>query len=98
MSDNRLPDYPDHMQPAALDACGFLEGMTKQDFPEVKRSKQGVIMNLIIIGEAATKVMDSYPSSLRSIHKYRGEACEGCAIMSVTAILRLTLMWLGIPL
>jgi uncharacterized protein with HEPN domain len=85
------------MQRAALEVCGFLEGMTKQDFPEDKRSNQGVIMNLII-GEAATKVMDSYPSSLRPIHKYRGEACEGCAIMSVTAIMRLTLMWLGIPL
>lgn len=61
MSHNRLLDYLDHMQRAALDACGFVEGMTKQDFLEDKRTQQAAIMNLIIIGEAATKVMDSYP-------------------------------------
>ena len=61
MSHNRLPDYLDHMQRAARDACGFVEDMTKQDFLEDKRTQQAAIMNLIIIGEAATKVMDSYP-------------------------------------
>lgn len=38
MSHNRLPDYLDHMQRAALDACGFAEGLTKQDFLEDKRT------------------------------------------------------------
>ena len=33
MSDNRLPDYPDHMQPAALDACGFFGGYDQAGFP-----------------------------------------------------------------
>jgi hypothetical protein len=27
---NRLPDYLDHMQQAASDACGFIEGMGKE--------------------------------------------------------------------
>ena len=40
--------------------CKFLEGMAKEDFLEDKRTQQAVIMNLIIIGEAATKLMDSY--------------------------------------
>ncbi len=26
MSENRLPDYLDHMQQAAADACSFVEG------------------------------------------------------------------------
>lgn len=61
MSENRLPDYVDHMQQAATDACSFVEGLTKEDFLNDKRTQQAVIMNLIIVGEAATKVMDRYP-------------------------------------
>ena len=60
MNENRLPDYLDHMQQAATDACAFVEGLDKADFLEDKRTQQAVIMSLIIIGEAATKVMDSY--------------------------------------
>ncbi|MBE0436187.1 MAG: DUF86 domain-containing protein [Methylomicrobium sp.] len=60
MSENRLPDYLDHMQQAAMDACSFVEGLTKDDFLVDKRTQQAVIMSLIILGEAATKVMDSY--------------------------------------
>ncbi len=29
MSQNRLPDYLDHMQQAATDACCFVEGLAK---------------------------------------------------------------------
>jgi uncharacterized protein with HEPN domain len=61
MTENRLPDYLDHMQQAAADACGFVEGLSKTDFLADKRTQQAVIMSLIIIGEAATKVMDRYP-------------------------------------
>jgi len=60
MSENRLPDYLDHIQRAATDACSFVEGLAKDDFLEDKRTQQAVIMSLIIIGEAATKVMDGY--------------------------------------
>ena len=60
MSENRLPGYLDHMQQAATDACSFVQDMNKEDFLEDKRTQQAVIMSLIILGEAATKVMDSY--------------------------------------
>jgi len=60
MSENRLSDYLDHMQQAGADACSFVEGLAKDDFLEDKRTQQAVIMSLIIIGEAATKVMDGY--------------------------------------
>lgn len=60
MSAYRLPDYLDHMQQAAADACSFVEGLTKEDFLEDKRTQQAVIMSLIILGEAATKVMDGH--------------------------------------
>ena len=60
MSENRLPDYIDHIQQAAADARSFVEGLDRDDFLTDKRTQQAVIMSLIIIGEAATKVMDVY--------------------------------------
>jgi uncharacterized protein with HEPN domain len=60
MSENRLPDDLDHIQQAAVDARSFVEGLAKDDFLADKRTQQAVIMSLIIIGEAATKVMDGY--------------------------------------
>ena len=66
MSGNRLPDYLDHMQQAATDACSFVEGWIKDDFLKDKRTQQAVIMSLIIIGEAATKVMDGYTEFTRT--------------------------------
>jgi uncharacterized protein with HEPN domain len=61
MSENRLSDYLDHMEQAVTDACSFVEGLSKEEFLADKRTQQAVIMSLIIIGEAATKVMDRYP-------------------------------------
>lgn len=58
MNQTRLGDYLEHMQQAAADACAFIEGMDKKDFLDDKRTQQAVIMSLIIVGEAATKVMD----------------------------------------
>ena len=60
MSGNDLPDYLDHMLKAATEACGFVEGVGKDGFLADKRTQQAVIMSLIIIGEAATKIMDRH--------------------------------------
>ncbi|MDE1999510.1 MAG: DUF86 domain-containing protein [Burkholderiales bacterium] len=66
MNENRLPDYLDHMRQAATDACSFVEGLNKDDFLEDKRTQQAVIMSLIIIGEAATKVMDGHTEFIQA--------------------------------
>ncbi len=60
MTGNRLPDYLGHIQRAAHDACSFAEGLSKDDFLADKRTQQAVIMSLVIIGEAATKVIDQH--------------------------------------
>ena len=60
MTDHRLGDYLEHMRQAADDALIFVEGLSKEDFFDDKRTQQAVIMSLIIIGEAATKVMDRH--------------------------------------
>ena len=61
MNDSRLADYLDHMRQAASDACGFVEGLSKDDFLADRRTQQAVTMSLIVLGEAATKVMEGYP-------------------------------------
>ena len=60
MNGHRLPDYLDHIQQAATDACSFVEGLAKEDFLEDKRTQQGVFMRVVSIGEAVTMVMDGY--------------------------------------
>ena len=60
MNENRLPDYLEPIQQAAIDARSFVDGLAKEDFLADKRTQQAVIMSLIIIGEAATKIMDGY--------------------------------------
>lgn len=100
MSDNRLRDYLGHIRQAAADACDFVDGVSKSDFLADKRTQQAVIMSLIIIGEAATKItlprswMVTLPLSM-SILISRGEVCVVCAIASLMAISILILMWCG---
>lgn len=62
MTVNRLADYLEHMRQAESDACGFVEGLSKAEFLADKRTQQAVVMSLIIIGEASTKIMDNYPA------------------------------------
>lgn len=61
MTINRLADYLDHMRQAIADAQSFTEGMAQADFLQDKRTQQAVVMSLIVLGEAATKVMDQFP-------------------------------------
>jgi uncharacterized protein with HEPN domain len=50
------------MRGAAEDAIGFVEGLQFADFLDDKRTQQAVIMSLVIIGEAASKIMDNDPA------------------------------------
>lgn len=46
------------MRVSAKDACGFVEGMSREEFFADKRTQQAVVMSLVIVGEAAARVMD----------------------------------------
>ena len=61
MNANKLPDYLEHIRQAALEACSFLDGMSKQSFLSDRRTQNAVVMSLIVIGEAAAKIMDRNP-------------------------------------
>ena len=54
-------DLLDHMREAVTQSLVYVEGREKADFLDDKRTQQAVILNLIILGEAATKLMDNYP-------------------------------------
>ena len=65
------------MQQAVTDACAFVDGLSKDDFLNDKRTQQAVIMSLIIIGEAATKVMDSYTEFALAHHEIPWRSMRG---------------------
>jgi uncharacterized protein with HEPN domain len=60
MSNNRLPDYLGHVVQAATEACSFVQGLSKDDFLADLRTQKAVVMSLIVVGEAATRVMEAY--------------------------------------
>jgi len=102
MSENRLPDYLDHIQQAATDACGFVEGLLKEDFLKDKRTQQAVIMSLIIIGEAATKVMEGYADFIqahaevpwRSMRNMRNRMAHGYFDINLDVVWETVQVWL----
>ena len=61
MTSLRLSNYILHMQEACADVLNYMAGLDKQSFMLDKRTQQAVIMNLVILGEAATKIMEHYP-------------------------------------
>lgn len=102
MNENRLPDYIGHIQQAATDACSFVEGLDKDDFLTDKRTQQAVIMSLIIIGEAATKVMDDYDGFTqthpdvpwRSMRNMRNRVAHGYFDISLDVVWETVQVWL----
>ena len=60
MSQPRLADYLTHMSQAAEEARMFVQGLDKEKFLADKRTQRATVMSLVIIGEAATKVMEQH--------------------------------------
>ena len=58
MTLHRTADYLDHMLEATQQACLYVEGLEKADFLDDKRTQQAVILNLLILGEAVTKLLN----------------------------------------
>ncbi len=61
MTDTRPDDLIAHIKQAALDARSFVKNMDREQFESDKKSLQAVIYSLLIVGEAATKIIDRYP-------------------------------------
>lgn len=102
MSENRLPDYLEHIQQAATDVRGFVEGLSKEDFLADKRTQQAVIMSFIIIGEASAKVMDRYDNFVqthpevpwRSMRNMRNRMAHGYFAINLDVVWETVQEWL----
>lgn len=57
----RFGDYLDHILEAVELAIGYCEGLEREDFLADRKTQQAVLLNLLIIGEAATKICHEYP-------------------------------------
>ncbi|MDI7773976.1 DUF86 domain-containing protein [Asticcacaulis sp. EMRT-3] len=61
MTVEKRDDYVRHMREAIAQVATYIARMNYAAFVEDKRTQQAVIMNLIIIGEAATRLMADFP-------------------------------------
>ncbi|MDO4232563.1 MAG: DUF86 domain-containing protein [Lautropia sp.] len=61
MSDQRLEDFLEHIRRAASESAAFIEGKERSDFFQSPLVQKAVLMNFVIIGEAARNIMDRYP-------------------------------------
>ena len=60
MTGGRLQQYLQDIVRAAAEAINFVEGYEKTDFLNDRRTQQAVTMSLIIIGEAAGRIMEHH--------------------------------------
>jgi uncharacterized protein with HEPN domain len=65
MKPTRLPDYLQHIRQAAQEACEFASGMTRESFELDVRTQKAIEMNLVVIGEAASRVLEHHADFAR---------------------------------
>jgi uncharacterized protein with HEPN domain len=61
MMDEKLGVLISQMLDAAVTATHYVDGFSKEDFLADKRTQQAVVLNILIIGEVATKIAQNYP-------------------------------------
>ncbi|PTD97638.1 HepT-like ribonuclease domain-containing protein [Pseudothauera lacus] len=57
----RLTLWVEQMQAAAGDACGYVDGLDFAAFERDKRTQQAVVLNLLLIGEVASRIAEGAP-------------------------------------
>ncbi|MDB5551337.1 MAG: hypothetical protein JWL86_1321 [Rhizobium sp.] len=57
----RLLDYLGHIEQAAAEALDFVSAYDEDSFKADRKTQQAAIMNLIIIGEASARILQSFP-------------------------------------
>lgn len=61
MTENRIITYIEQMQESVYLACSYIDGMAKPDFLADKKTQQAVVLNLLVLGETATKILQAHP-------------------------------------
>ena len=73
----RQTDYISHMLEAAILAQSYVDGINKTDFLHDKKTQQAVILNIMVIGEAATKLADEYPEFVAKFPQVQWKSMRG---------------------
>jgi len=58
----RVTDYLDHMLDAIKLSRGYTRDLSKDEFIADRKTQQAVILNMVVIGESATKLIDHDPT------------------------------------
>ncbi len=64
MIEERIHTLLDQIEEASRLAISYIEGLDKEDFLKDSRTQQAVAMNLIIIGEAVSRLESRFPQFL----------------------------------
>lgn len=97
MSTHHLADYLDHILEAAQQACIYVEGLDKADFLEDRRTQQAVILNLVILGEAVTKLLSQYEPFAARYPQVPWRSMKGMRNRLAHGYSTSTLRWCGTP-
>ncbi len=92
MSNPRLSDQLTRIHECCQDALNYVENSHKNDFYEDRRTQQAVMMNLMVIGEIATKLITLFPDFIAAHPEIPWSSIKACAIVSLMVILILTSM------
>jgi len=77
MTLHRLPDYIEHMLTAINLVESYVDGMGKQYFLDDKRTQQAVVLNLIVVGEIASKILKDYENFANANDHVRWASMKG---------------------
>ena len=93
--DVRLNTHVTQMLESVELAMSYVDGLSQADFIADRRTQQAAVLNLIVIGEIATKSNAIFRSSLPGIRTFRGRACAACVIASRMDTLKLIFLPCG---
>lgn len=60
MTENRLPLWLEQMEEATRQALAYVEDLEREDFSTDRRTQQAVVLNLLVIGELAAKLLEHH--------------------------------------
>jgi uncharacterized protein with HEPN domain len=81
-----VEDYLGHIEEAATLASGYARGMSRETFLDDRKTQQAVIYNILIIGEAATQIINEYPEFVEANPNSPGVKCAVSATVWSTVI------------
>lgn len=63
---DRLLSYLDQMKQGSTDALTFVDGMDEDQFMADLRTQRAVVMSLMIVGEAASRIVAEHPAYVKA--------------------------------